>query len=58
MLEVDKGIHAAREGDHVIHWTMLLKDRLQHSAGQPGVQVAQPQVLAGACMGQLWALAH
>ena len=46
MLEIDKGVHAAREGDHVIHRAILLKDCLQHSPGQPGVEVAQPQVLA------------
>ena len=49
MLEVDKGIHAAREGDHIIHWAMYFKDSLQHSPWQPGVQVAQPQMLAGTC---------
>ena len=50
MLEIDKGIHAAREGDHVIHRAVNFKHSLQHSPGQPGVQVAQPQMLAGACI--------
>ena len=52
MLEIDKGIHAAREGDHIIHRAVLLKDSLQHCPRQPCIQVAQPQVLAGSCIRQ------
>jgi len=52
MLEVDEGIHAAGEGDHIIHRAMLLKDNLQHCPRQPCIQVAQPQVLAGSCIRQ------
>ena len=50
MLEVDKGIHAAREGDYVVHWAVYFENGLEHSPGQPGVQVAQPQMLAGTCI--------
>ena len=49
MLKVDKGIHTAREGDHIVHWAVYFKHSLQHSPWQPGVQVAQPQMLAGTC---------
>ena len=52
MLEVDKGIHAAGKGDHIIHRAMLLKDSLQNRPRQPCIQVAQPQVLAGSCIRQ------
>ena len=52
MLEVDEGIHAAGEGDHIIHGAMLLKDSLQHCPRQPRIQVTQPQVLAGSCIRQ------
>ena len=52
MLEVDKGIHAAGEGDHIVHRAMLLKDSLRHRPRQPCIQVAQPQVLAGSCIRQ------
>ncbi len=52
MLEVDKGIHAAGKGDHIIHRAMLLKDSLQDRPRQPCIQVAQPQVLAGSCIRQ------
>ena len=40
MLEVDKGIHAAGEGDHVVHGAMLLKDSLKDCPRQPCIQVA------------------
>ena len=49
MLEVDKGIHTAWEGDHVVHGAVHLKHCFQHCPRQPGVQVAQPQMLAGSC---------
>ena len=35
--EVDKGVHAPREGDHILHCPILLKDNLQHAASQPCV---------------------
>ena len=28
MLEVHKSVHAARKGDHIIHWAMYLKHSL------------------------------
>lgn len=42
--EVDKGIHAPREGDDILHRAKLLKGAAQEAAGQALVQVAQPQV--------------
>lgn len=52
ILEVHKGIHAAREGDHILHRPMLLKHSLQHSSRQSRVQVTQPQVFTGTCNDQ------
>ena len=45
--EVNEGIHAAREGHHVLHRPARLEHALQRRARQARVQVAQPQVPAG-----------
>lgn len=51
--EVDKGIHAPGEGDHILHRPKLLKGVAQQAAGQALVQVAQPQVARGGALGEL-----
>ena len=45
--EVDERVHAAGECNHVIDRPECLKPRLQNGAGEAGVQVPKPQVLAG-----------
>lgn len=47
MPEVHKRVHAAGEGDDVLHGAENLKHGLEGGTWQPGVKVAQPQVLAG-----------
>ena len=46
--EVYKSIHAAWKSDHIFHLSKHLKCILQGITREPGVQVAQPQVLARA----------